>query len=99
MREPKEIPLPTILLSEEETADLLGLGRTHTYELVMSGKIASVKIGRRRLVIRAELQRFIERLSVNENPMYPVSEPQALSQSAWSIASAAASLSGARMCP
>ena len=30
MREPKEVPLSTILLSVEETADVLGLGRTHT---------------------------------------------------------------------
>jgi len=43
MREPKEMPLSSILLSVDETADLLGLGRTQTYELVMSGKISSVK--------------------------------------------------------
>jgi excisionase family DNA binding protein len=62
MREPKETPLSTILLSVEETADLLGLGRTHTYELVMSGKISSVKIGRRRLVVRDGLQDFVGEL-------------------------------------
>jgi excisionase family DNA binding protein len=67
MREPKEIPLLTILLSVEETADLLGLGRTHTYELVMSGKISSVKIGRRRLVVRDGLQEFVGELQRTQN--------------------------------
>lgn len=62
MREPKEMPLSSILLSVEETAELLGLGRTHTYELVMSGKILSVKVGRRRLVVSDSLQDFVGEL-------------------------------------
>lgn len=68
MREPKEIPLSTILLSVEETADMLGLGRTHTYELVMSGRISSVKIGRRRLVVRSALDGFVKSLSSSDSP-------------------------------
>jgi excisionase family DNA binding protein len=62
VREPKEMPLSSILLSVEETAELLGLGRTHTYELVMSGKILSVKVGRRRLVVSDSLQDFVGEL-------------------------------------
>jgi excisionase family DNA binding protein len=67
MREPKNMPLSSILLSVEETAELLGLGRTHTYELVMSGRISSVKIGRRRLVVRDGLQEFVGELQRTQN--------------------------------
>jgi excisionase family DNA binding protein len=34
-----------LLLSVEEAAELLRLGRTRTYELVMTRKIQSVKVG------------------------------------------------------
>ena len=53
---------PSLLLTVEETAALLRLGRTQTYELVMRGKIQSVKIGRRRLVVRDSLQDFVSQL-------------------------------------
>jgi len=53
---------PSLLLTVEEAAVLLRLGRTQTYELVMRGKIQSVKIGRRRLVIRDSLQDFVSQL-------------------------------------
>lgn len=53
---------PSLLLTIEETATLLRLGRTQTYELVMRGKIQSVKIGRRRLVVRDSLQNFVSHL-------------------------------------
>ena len=38
---------PPLLLSVEEASTLLRLGRTRTYQLVMAGRIQSVKIGRR----------------------------------------------------
>jgi len=63
MNSPKEIQLSSILVSMDEAAATLGIGRTQTYELVMSGKIASVKIGRRRLIVRSELESFVQRLS------------------------------------
>jgi excisionase family DNA binding protein len=50
---------PSLLLTVEESAILLRLGRTQTYELIMCGKIQSVKIGRRRLVVRNGLQNFV----------------------------------------
>lgn len=52
----------TLLLSVEEAASLLRLGRTSTYELVMRGQIQSVKIGRRRLVVRGGLTRYVAEL-------------------------------------
>ena len=53
---------PSLLLRVEEAAILLRLGRTQTYELVMRGKIPSVKIGRRRLVVREGLAMYISSL-------------------------------------
>jgi excisionase family DNA binding protein len=49
----------SLLLTVEESAILLRLGRTQTYELIMCGKIQSVKIGRRRLVVRNGLQNYV----------------------------------------
>jgi excisionase family DNA binding protein len=60
--EPKITPAERLMLTVEQSAELLGLGRTTTYELVMSGTIESVHVGRRRLIPRSALDRFIERL-------------------------------------
>jgi excisionase family DNA binding protein len=50
------------LLTIEEAAALLKIGRTNTYGLVMAGQIQSVKIGRRRLVVTSSILAFIDRL-------------------------------------
>ncbi len=55
-----------ILLTVEEAAHLPCLGRTTTYELVMRGSIRSVKIGRRRLVVREGLEAFVAALESAE---------------------------------
>ncbi len=47
----------------EEVAKLLGLGRTTTYELARAGRIPSVRLGRRLLVPRAALVRFLDEQS------------------------------------
>jgi excisionase family DNA binding protein len=52
----------TLLLTVEEAASLLRLDRTSTYELVMRGEIQSVRIGRRRLVVRDGLKRYVAEL-------------------------------------
>jgi excisionase family DNA binding protein len=48
-----------LLCDIEETASLIGLGRTKTYELIASGKIFSVRIGRRRLVPRTAIDAYV----------------------------------------
>jgi excisionase family DNA binding protein len=53
----------SLLLTVEEAAVLLRIGRTTAFELVMRGHIQSVKIGRRRLVVRDGLQKFVDDLS------------------------------------
>ena len=40
----------------------LGLGRSKTFELIATGRLRSVKIGRRRLVSEAALTEYIENL-------------------------------------
>jgi len=57
----------SLLLTVEEAAELLRMGRTTTYELVMSGKLLSVKIGRRRLVVRSSIQDFVDRLITEQH--------------------------------
>jgi excisionase family DNA binding protein len=49
------------LLTPEEVAEQLRVGRTKVYELLASGKLRSVKIGRRRRVSPGALEEFIER--------------------------------------
>jgi excisionase family DNA binding protein len=56
-----------LLLSIEEAADVIGLGRTSTYELVMAKRIQSVKVGRRRLVIRTSLLDFVQTLLLEQD--------------------------------
>jgi excisionase family DNA binding protein len=56
-----------LLLSVEEAADILRLGRTRTYELVMTKRIQSVKVGRRRLVIRTSLLDFVQALLLEQD--------------------------------
>lgn len=50
---------PKVLLSVDECAKTLGLSRTTTFGLVRSGQLSSFKVGSRRLVRRADLERFI----------------------------------------
>jgi len=49
-------------VSVEEAAALLGIGRTLAYQLVFAHELRSVKVGRRRLVIRASIEEYLSRL-------------------------------------
>jgi excisionase family DNA binding protein len=44
-----------------ETAQLLGIGKTKTRELINSGELGSIRAGRRLLVPRSEIQAYIAR--------------------------------------
>ena len=48
-------------VSVEESARILGISRSATYELIAQGEIKTFKIGRRRLALASELKAFIER--------------------------------------
>ena len=47
--------------SVTEAADVLGIGVTLAKELIRTGELRSIKIGRRRLVAVADLEIFVER--------------------------------------
>jgi excisionase family DNA binding protein len=51
-----------LLLSIPEAAAACALGKSKFYELIAAGEIRVLKIGRRTLVSRRELETFVERL-------------------------------------
>lgn len=66
---PKEGTLPTpdkLAYSVAETAEVLGIGRTMVFELIRTKRLPSMKIGHRRLVARADVEAFVERLRSEE---------------------------------
>jgi len=48
----------------ESAMDRLGVGRSTVYELLASGQLRSVKVGRRRLVPESAIVAFIENLEM-----------------------------------
>ena len=59
-----ELPEPVaqgpMLVSVKGAAEQLGVGRTIIYELIRTGEIEHVRVGRRLLVSRTALEKFIE---------------------------------------
>lgn len=53
-----------LLLTPEEAARAIGLGRTKVYELLRAGVLESVQIGSARRVPVEALREFVERLRV-----------------------------------
>lgn len=58
MGDPASEPL---LIGARDAARRLGCGRDSAYELIRTGRLRAVKIGRRLLVPRSELDAFVER--------------------------------------
>lgn len=55
-------PAPVkVLLTVEEVAQAMGLGRTFVYELVMRREIPSIKLGRKRRIPVSALNDFVAR--------------------------------------
>jgi excisionase family DNA binding protein len=55
-----------LLLTVEEAAHRLGIGRSHAYVYVLKGELPSVKLGRARRVPADELEGFVERLRAEQ---------------------------------
>ena len=51
---------PQLLLTVEEAAEVLRIGRTTMFELIRTGQVATVPIGRLRRVPMGALQQFIQ---------------------------------------
>ncbi len=69
MSDPQPLPdvmaADRLLLTPEEAAKMLSIGRTTVYALMKSGELRPVHIGRSCRLSRAELERYVRRL---ENP-------------------------------
>ena len=57
-----EVSVQKLLHSIDEGIEITGLGRTTFLEQVYSGRLKSVKIGRRRLIPATALKEFVEGL-------------------------------------
>ena len=55
-----------LLLTIEEAADQLSIGRSLMYEQVLSGALRSVRIGRLRRIANSDLEAFVEQLRGSE---------------------------------
>lgn len=68
--QPHESPPPgsralpeRVLLTVQEAADQLGIGRTLTYKLMRNGELDSVRIGRLRRIPLSAVQKYAHHLS------------------------------------
>ena len=60
----RQVTVPvTFLLTAEETAQALRISRTSVYELIRTGQLASVRIGRRRRIPVAAIERYVAGLT------------------------------------
>lgn len=57
-----------ILLTVNEAATRLGLGKTKVYELLRSSELASVRIGAARRIPTRALEEYVERLLAEQLP-------------------------------
>ena len=61
-----------LLVTPEEAATVLRVGRTTVYALMKSGQLRSIHIGRSCRLSRAELERYVDRLdSPHSRPQPP----------------------------
>jgi excisionase family DNA binding protein len=56
---PEAADAPDRLLSVDEAAALLGIGRSRLYDEIAAARVRSVKVGRRRLVPSGAIAEFI----------------------------------------
>jgi excisionase family DNA binding protein len=56
-------PGDKVLVSVEEAAAMLSLGRTVVYRLVRLNEISSIKVGRNRRVVASSLPEYVRRLA------------------------------------
>ena len=54
--------IPRLMLTADEVATALGIGRTRVFNLMATGELKSVKIGRSRRVTLRDCEEFIAQL-------------------------------------
>ncbi|MFD0519020.1 helix-turn-helix domain-containing protein [Paractinoplanes durhamensis] len=62
------IPIEAMVLTVEETADVLKVGRTTVYDLIKSGRLDSIMIGRLRRVRYSDVMAFLDNTHVSGAP-------------------------------
>jgi len=62
---------PQLLLTTEEAALALGIGRTGIYELLKSGQLTSVLIGRSRRIRTSDLQELVSNIADSQSTQKP----------------------------
>jgi len=60
MKLAEHLPERRIAVGPAEAARLAGVGRTRLYQAITEGELASLKIGARRLIKLAELERWLD---------------------------------------
>ena len=56
--------VPPLSFGVSDAARYVGMSRTRLYELIGSGELKSLRVGGRRLILRSELESFINRHAV-----------------------------------
>ena len=74
--------METVLLKIPEVMERLAVGQTKVYELMSSGELRSVKVGRSRRVASDELDRFIAGLD-DSPPQIRLPGPRGPTARAW----------------
>lgn len=57
---------PRVLLTAEEAAERLAIGRTAVYALLKSGELESVRIGRLRRIPATAVENYVQQLITNQ---------------------------------
>lgn len=65
MTDTDQTPTPRVMLTAEQAAEALGIGRTTMYALIKAGEIQSIRIGRLRRVPADAIDAYTQRL-INE---------------------------------
>jgi excisionase family DNA binding protein len=55
-----------VLVSVDQAATVVGIGKSKLYELLLSGELKSLKIGRRRLIRMSALEEFVDGLAISQ---------------------------------
>ena len=62
---------PRVMLTVEQAADALGIGRTTVFALIKSGELRSLLIGRSRRIPLDEIEAYSARLTAQQHPATP----------------------------
>jgi excisionase family DNA binding protein len=83
-----DAPIERQALSVSEASHVAGIGRTKLYEAIGAGQLAVRKFGKRTIVLREDLSRFLAALPVTNVEIKPPSAPAGRSPKSDRTASA-----------